>query len=348
MSVKAEWKTKLEILRDYIASNPEIFINTHEVSIPEHLRKRFYEYFDDIRHSFVRDFITSLPLDLNLLRDNYVMAEKEIVSALKIDRIDLPVDLMSFLHNPEKGMVRALYNRLYEMIQDKMTIEEFEKIAVNDLIYVTEAMYRLGYEAWAAFTVILLLEPDKAFSVELDDNFEPFAGELREIAFGRQFSHSTKRIPEFIIHSKKMESYVALKMPLAKEISGYYPLHEIPQKMMRDRTGDTSYALESRVMFLSVLKTLENIPVYAEVHERKIKSPDFIIEFHTEQDLNNRDNIIQIEYRTEIMKPILGEALVIMNPGKEPLNVTIEKPSKVILAGFEKSKLQYIIDVLMS
>jgi hypothetical protein len=44
----------------------------------------------------------------------------------------------------------------------------------------------------------------------------------------------------------------------------------------------------------------------------------------------------------------LGEALVIMNPGKEPLNVTIEKPSKVILAGFEKSKLQYIIDVLMS
>lgn len=348
MNIEPEWKKKFKILSDYIASNTEIYIDNREVSIPEHLRNRFYEYFDDIRNSFVGDFFTTLPLNLDLLRENFGRAEKEIVAALKIERVDIPVDLMSFLHKPEEGMVRALYNRLFELFQKKMTMEEFEKIAVNDLISVTELMYRLGYEAWAAFTVILLLEPDEAFSVELDDNFEPFAGKLIEIAFGRQFNHSTKRIPEFIIHSKKLGTYVAIKMPLAKEISGYYPLHEIPQKMMRDRTGDTSYVLDSRVMFISMLKTLDKIPVYAEVHERRIKSPDIIIEFLTEQDLNNRDNIMQIKYRTEIMKPLLGEALVIMNPGKEPLNVTIEKPAEIILAGFEASKLQPVIDLLLT
>ncbi|MDM7919916.1 MAG: hypothetical protein QUS12_12210, partial [Methanosarcina sp.] len=304
----------------------------------------FYEYFDDIRYSFVRDFFNTLPLNLDLLRENFNRAEKEIIATLKIERIDLPVDLITFLHNPEEGMVRSLYNRLFEMIQKKITIEEFEKIAVNDLISVTELMYRLGYESWAAFTVILQLEPDEAFSVELDDNFEPFAGKLTEIAFGRQFNHSTKRIPEFIIHSKKLKSYVAVKMPLAREISGYYPLHEIPQKMMRDRTGDTSYVLDNRVMFLSVLKTLDNIPVYAEVHERKIKSPDLIIEFLTEQDLENPDKITQIKYRADIMKPRSGETIVVMNPGKEPVNVAIEKPDEILSAGFEETKLQRVVD----
>jgi hypothetical protein len=257
MNVQSDWKNRLNILHDYIASNPEIYIDRYEVSIPEHLRKRFYEYFDDIRILFVRELLTTLPLNLDLLQKNFVRAERDIVTALKIERIDLPVDLMSFLHNPEEGMVRSLYNRLFEVIQKKITVEEFENFAVNDLISVTGALYRLGYEAWAAFNVILQLEPDEAFSVELDDNFEPFAGKLTQIAFGRQFNHPTKRIPEFIIHSKKMKGYVAVKMPLAKEISGYYPLHEIPQKMMRDRTGDTSYVLDTGSCFFHCSTTLK-------------------------------------------------------------------------------------------
>ncbi|NLA75396.1 MAG: hypothetical protein GX846_08010 [Deltaproteobacteria bacterium] len=348
MDTQSEWKNKFDILQNYIASNPEIIIKEYEVSIPEHLRGEFYEYFDDIRNSLVRGFITSLPLDLKLLQDNFIKAEKEIIGSLDIERIDLPIDIMSFLHNPEEGMVRSLYNRLFEMIQKKITMEEFEEIAENDLISTTEGMYRLGYEAWAALTVILLLEPDKAFSVELDENFEPFTGKLREIAFGRQFNHSTKRIPEFIIHSKRLDSYVAVKMPLAKEISGYYPVHEIPLKMMRDRTGDTSFVLDSRVMFLSLLSSLDNIPVYAEVHERKIKSPDIILEFLTEQDLNDEDRISQIKYRAEIMKPRSGDLLVIMNPGKEPLDIAFEWPAMILSAGFNKSKLQQVVEVLLA
>ncbi len=348
MNAKAEWKNKLKILKDYIASNGEIYIDKYEVSIPEHLRRRFYEYFDAIRNSFVSDFYATFPLDLDLLRKNFGKAEKEIVAALAIERIDIPVDLMSFLHNPEEGLARAMYNRLFEMIQKKITMEEFEKLAVNDLMSVTEFMYRLGYETWAALNIILQLEPDEAFSVELDDNFEPYAGKLTEIAFGRQFNHSTKRIPEFIIHSKKIGSYVAVKMPLAKEINGYYPLHQIPQKMMRDRTGDTSCVLDSRIMFLSLLKTLEDIPVYAEVHERNIKSPDMIIEFLTEEDLDDPDMINEMQYRMQIMKPRHGTSIVIMNPKTKTHSLAHDIASDLYKAGFEKSKLIPVIDKLLA
>jgi hypothetical protein len=347
MSAKPQWKTKLDILENFISSNPEIYIDKNEISIPEHLRDKFYVYFDEIRNTFVTNFFSSMPLDVDTLCNNYMYAEKEVMDCLKIDRVDLPVDLKSFLHNPREGMVRWLYNRLFEMIQKKITMEEFEKIAEIDLVSTTAAMYRLGYEIWAALTIVMLLEPDKSFSVELDDNFEPVAGELKEIAFGRQFNHSTKRIPEFIIHSKKLNCYITVKMPIAREVISYYPPHEIPQKMMRDRTGDTSYMLDNRIMFLSIIKDLNSIPVYAEVNERKIKSPDIIIDFLTEQDLNDTDRITQIQYRLQIMQPRYGGNIVIMNPGEKPASFALESNLTLFMAGFDKTKLLPVIDKLL-
>jgi hypothetical protein len=348
MGAIPRWKEKFVTLQDYIASNSEIYIDKNEISIPEHLREKFYVYFDDIRNTFVTDFFNSMPLDVDTLCNNYMHAEKEIMDSLKIDSVDLPVDLKSFLHNPREGMVRWLYNRLFEMIQKKITMDEFEKIAEIDMVSTTAAMYRLGYEAWATFTIVMLLEPDEAYSVELDDNYEPVTGKLMEIAFGRQFTHPTKRIPEFVIHSKKVDSYITVKMPLAKEVIAYYPPHEVPQKMMRDRTGDTSYVLDNRVMFLSIIKDLNSIPVYAEVHERRIKSPDIMIDFLTEQDLNDTERITQIKYRVQIMQPRLGGNIVIMNPGTETASFAKGSIFDVFSAGFEKIKLQPVIEKLLA
>lgn len=56
------------------------------------------------------------------------------------------------------------------------------------------------------------------------------------------------RIPEFILHSKKLDRNVAVKMPLALEVETYYIPFEPPVKPKK-RTGDTSYALDSRMMF---------------------------------------------------------------------------------------------------
>ncbi|MBN1277158.1 MAG: hypothetical protein JXA35_06670 [Deltaproteobacteria bacterium] len=348
MSINQEWKKKFDVLKEYIDSNSEIYIDAREISIPEHLRDKFYEFFDDIRHTFVKDFFGSLPLDVDTLCRNYNQAEKELMSRLKLERIDLPVDLISFLHNPREGMVRWLYNRLFEVIQGKIKIEDFEQIAENDLVYTTEEMYRLGYEAWAIFTIILSLEPDETCSVELDEDYKPIVGTLTEVAFGRQFNHSTKRIPEFVIHSNKLNCYVAVKAPLAKEVEGYYLPHEIPKKMLRDRTGDTSYVLDSRILFLSRLKGIDDIPVYAEIAERKIESPDTVVEFFTEDDLNNKEKISRLQIRTGIMKPKLGSNIMVMNPGEKGISGSSTEGIDIFLTGFDKDKFQPVIEKLQA
>ena len=348
MSINPKWKQNFDLLKNYIASNSEIFINTNEISIPEHLRDKFYAYFDDIRNTFVEDLFASLPLDVDTLCDNYNQSEKELINLLNLERIALPVDLISFLHNPRDGMVRWLYNRLFEVIQEKISIEDFEQIAENDLVATTAEMYRLGYETWAVLTLILSLDPEKAYSVELDEEYNPITGELKEIAFGRQFNHSTKRIPEFIIHSKKLDCYVAVKVPMAKEVEGYYLPHEIPKKMLRDRTGDTSYVLDSRILFLSVLKNLDDIPVYAEISERKIESPDTVIEFLTLEDLNDTEKISQIQKRLKIMTPGLGGTVMIMNPGEEPVSGSSIENISIFSTGFDRNKLQPVIEKLLA
>ncbi len=63
MNKNSDWKQKLDELKDYISSNKEIYIDMREISIPEHLRPKFYELFDDIRDTFVDNLFSSMPMD---------------------------------------------------------------------------------------------------------------------------------------------------------------------------------------------------------------------------------------------------------------------------------------------
>lgn len=346
MTNQPKWKQKYDILKDYIAANPEIHIDVSEISIPEHLRDKFYKHFNDVRNAIVEACYGSLSIEMDALSRNYIQSERELIELLGLERIDLPVDLSSFLHNPKEGLVRALYNRLFEMVQGKITLDDFEQMANADLTATAWELFRLGYEHWAALAIILLLEPDGAFGVELDEDYEPFAIDLKEIAFGRQFPNPAKRIPEFILHSKKMDRHIAVKMPLAKEVDSYYILYEPPIRSKKQNTGDTSYVLDSRVMFLSIVPDLKKIPVFADIHARTINSPDLTVEFLTAQDLANLDAIVHVQKRVEIMKPGLGGNIVVMNSIPES---DIVKPTGNIdtfSIGLDPLKLQPVIDKL--
>ena len=343
MSKQSLWKEKYKILKDYVVANPEIHIDVSEVSIPKHLRDTFYQHFDAVRSSLVEDHCNSLPVAADTLSKNYCRSEKELVELLGLERIEVPVDLSSFLHNPKQGLVRVLYNRLFELVQGKLTLDEFEQLADGDLNATTANFCCLGYESWAALALIRSLEPDQCIGVDLDQDYKPCAGELKEIAFGRQFHHVAKRIPEFILHSQKFNKHMAVKMPLAREVETYYIPFEPPVKPKK-RTGDTSYALDSRVLFLSVVEDLTDIPVFADIHTRKIKGPDLMVEFMLERELADEDALADVKKRMEIMKPKFGTCIVVMDPEQD---AEIESPADNIEAfavGFDPSKLQPIID----
>jgi hypothetical protein len=347
MPMASQWKHEYEILKGYIASNPEICIAPHEVYIPEDLRSGFYEYFNKVRRAAVESWKSSFHFDAYSLAKNYIESENKLLEISNL-HIELPLDLSSFLHDPEEGMMRLIYNRLFELVQEKMSEDDFERMAESELAVNATEMFRMGYEAWAALALILQLEPDAFFGIELDEDHKPLVTKIEAIAFGRQFHHPAKRIPEFVVHSKKLSRHIAFKMPLAREVNSYHVPAEIPtQRLLRNRNGDSSSVLDSRVVFLSVVPDLKITPVFADLHERTINSPDLTIEYLMEQDLSNTEAVWRVQSRVETMKPRLGGNAVLINPKSTSGPFKIGDSIDAFSVGLDRLKLQPIIDKLV-
>ena len=347
MTLESQWKHKYGILKAFISSNPEIHIGGYEVYIPEAQRDKFYKYFDNVRMAIVESWSSSFTFDVYALSKNYIESENKLSKTLNCN-IQLPLDLSSFLHNPKEGMMRLIYNRLFELVQGKIPEDDFEWIVEGDLAADATAMFRIGCEAWVALALIILLEPDELLGIALDGDNRPLITEMREIAFGRQFHHPAKRIPEFILHSKKLNSHIAFKMPLASEVNSYDIPIEIPtQRLLRNRNGDTSSVLDHRMIFLSVVPDLKKTPIYADIHKRTINGPDLTIEFLMEQDLSDSEIIGQVQNRVEIMKPRFGGNIVLMDPKSKSGSFKIMENIDAFSTGLEQSRLEPIIDKLV-
>ena len=341
-----KWKQEYNLLREYISGHPEIVINPTEISIPQNLRDEFYRSFDQLRLSFVEDHYSSMSVDLNSLCENYLKIEKEITELLGLEEIAMPMDLFSFVHTPMVGLMRILYNRTFDLLQGKTEAGAFEEQAVNDLRSVAAELYRLGYEQWAALVLIKLLEPDQAFLVDLDEDYQPYLTELKSISFGRQAHHPTMRIPEFVLHSQKLNKYVAVKMMLAHEIETYVPSLK-PAVRPKKKTGDTSFALDSRVMLLSFMASPKDIPVIADIYDLTLTSPDWMMEFISASELEDPTSLDQVKRHVDAMKPKLGSCLVLIDAGKELTPEEIPEKVRTVSVRFDQARLQSVVDALV-
>lgn len=347
MTVESRWKQEFEVLKNYIASNPEISIGLYEISIPEGLRDKFYLLFDNVRKAVVESWISSFDFDIHTLGKNYIEAEKMLAEVLNLKHIDLPVDLASFLETPREGMMRLLYNRLFELLQGKITEDDFQEMAGIDLTFSATEMFRLAYEPWAFVSLLLLLEPDEIIGVDLDEKQDIHTRSLDRIVIGKQAHDPAKRIPEFIIHSKKLDSYIAIKMPLTIEVDSYCLPVEIPtRRVLRGRTGDTSTVLGYRMMFLSVVQDFKKLPIFADMHERTVNAPDLTIEFLMESDLSDSEVLDQVQSRVEVMKPRLGCNIVLIDPEPKSESFKIKENIDTYSVGLNQARLQPIIDKL--
>jgi len=340
MTELTAWKKEYGRLREYIAANPEIVIKKNEISIPQQFREEFYRIFDDIRRMIAANHLDALPVNARMLSERYIQVEKEAAKLLGVEKFDMPVDLDIFLRNPEEGLIRAVYNRLFDLIQGKIDEAEFEHLArESTLSYVTE-LFRFGYERWAGLELIKLLEPEEAFFVGLNEDLKPCLCELEAVTFGAQCHHPTMRLPEFAVRSRRFNSLVAVKMPVAVEIDEYLVLSR-PLRPPKRRTGDTSLALDSRAVLLSLIKDESKIPVYADIFEGNRTSPDWMVEF---VNINLHDCMEEafdrIRRHKEIMTPKFGCTLISPLDDLDATCEMIPENVRMVALGFDTSKLE--------
>jgi hypothetical protein len=347
MTESCQWKPIYSLLKKYIAEHPEIIIAESEISIPQSVRDEFYQHFDNVRRAVVEDHFSILPVDVLSLSARYLQIEREVLELLNLERICTPVDLDTFLRDPKEGLIRVLYNKTFDLLQGKISEASFESQAMEDLSAATADLFRLGYERWAALELIKLLNPDEAFFVDLDEDYKPILGELKEISFGRQAHHPTMRIPEFVLHLRANDRYVAVKMALVQEIEGYAVRFK-PAVRPKKKTGDTSFSLDSRVLFLSLMKTPLDIPVYADIYECTLTSPDLMVEYINEADLSIPNVLEQVQQHVKDLNPKFGTRLIVVGASRDPDPIGLPDNTHAIAIGFDPSKLQSIVDAFSS
>jgi hypothetical protein len=345
MDKETNWKEEYASLKRFIADHPGIAINRSEISIPSDVKEEFYLRFDKLRSSVVNAHYSDLPVDVDTLCRNFIQIEKEIMEILGIESMSMPVDLSSFLHTPKEGLGRILYSRVFDLLQGKTTSELFEQQCLEDLKISSSDLYRLGYEWWAGLVMIKMLDPDQAFGVDFDEDYKPFLTELKGISFGKQAHHPTIRIPEFVLHSRKLDRLVAVKMAIAKEIETFVVPFKPPVRPKK-RTGDTSFALESRVMLVSFMSGPEDIPIVADIYDQILTSPDFMVECITAEEFQDPAAMEQVRLRVEAMNPRLGLSLLVLNPKGEVSLENVPEGIRPIAAGFDQAKLQDMVSSL--
>jgi hypothetical protein len=345
MDSKSNWKEEYASMQGFIAENPGITLNPSEISIPPEVKEEFYQRFDRLRSAIVEAHYADLPVNVDTLCRNFIPIEKEVIEILGIEGISMPVDLSSFLHRPKEGLIRIVYGRVFDLLQGKVTCETFEQMCREDLMISSAHLYRLGYEWWASLVLIKLLDPDRAFGVDFDLDYKPILTELKGISFGKQAHHPTIRIPEFVLHSRKLDRLVAVKMALTQEIESYTPQYKPPVRP-RKRTGDTSFALESRVMILSLMSGPQDVPIIADIYDRILNSPDLMVECITAENLQDSNVMEQIRLRAESMNPKKGLSLLVVNPTGKVSAENIPEGIHAFAAGFDQTKLEEVISSL--
>ncbi len=351
------WSQAYMELTDFIAEHSEVEIEASHVRLPDSVRPEFYRLFQTVRTAFIEERIPNLLNEATALSQNYLKAEKEATEQLGLDDISMMASLRRFLHNSMDELKRGLFDPLFDLLKAKVDIESFEQKTTRSIEASFGPLYRLGYEKWVAISLVKLLEADKLFQVtprEFTRDGEkvimrttspeeeaPIPVESKRLSFKHE-NEATLTVPDFIVHSAKVNRYIALRSQMGKA----YATASNASKKRGWYTPDSIVVLEPGLTLVYVEDdNPEEISLVADA--QRICRPDLIIECRELKDWYEKVGIGKVKLHHDSLKPRLGTYIVSMEPVPEQALVQLEDDVYILEAGFDTNKLAPIVDALI-
>ncbi len=335
-----DWQEVYSSLTHFIAAHREIRIDESRVSIPDTVRGEFYRLFDAVRDAFVQEHYPALPVEAAALVEEYLRMEREVTRLLGVEHVLMPTAIDLFLHNPQQSLASALFDGLFDLLKGKVDGATFERQASPQLEAALADLCRWGYPYWVALAVVSLLEPEAAFQVGLDSEAKPLLKVLTNIPFGCPPRHPTRRWPEFLVHSRRIGRYVAVKLELASEIGTYTTDDRAERKQAIRNGGQTLSGLGPRTLLLYVLARKENIPMVADLDTRQVFPPDTVVEC---QETASWD---EPRLRKNILRPKRGAYIARREPVEETDLRSPDQDLRPLPVGLDLTHLQPVIEAL--
>lgn len=345
------WQKDYDELKDYIKKNSAIEIGASVICIPSDVRPEFYRLFDKVRLGFIKD---NLP---GLLENSHVMSRKwketshATMDSLKLESIDLEPDPSWFLLDPNDGLMRILFDPLFDVLKGKKDLAAFEQTAVAALEDGYNRYYREGYHSWAVMSLLKLLSTDKVYYVKPADidadasshveaaavegleEIVPDATEIDRISFKHALKFSFLG-PNVIGHSASLDLFAAFVPDFAYSESkwrarGFSTKRDWYEtiSIRKEFGGDNLWP----DLALYTGKDKKELTVVADCY--RTAQPDIIIEFKIDKDWYEKEGLETVKRHYNILKPKLGSFVICMDAVSEAaLKELEEKPALQPLA----------------
>ena len=162
------WCKAYEELTRFIAEKPQIKLGQELMEIPEDCRVDFYERFNAVRSALVQDECAQMMEQAAPLVESYRQSEKEILANPSLNTVDIPPRLRWFISDPVDGLRRVLYDPLFNLLRDRISIEQFQSIGAKSSRMLAAISMVQCYQCWLALSLANRLKPQGFFSVNLD------------------------------------------------------------------------------------------------------------------------------------------------------------------------------------
>jgi hypothetical protein len=356
------WEEHYRQLKEYIQHNLDIQIATDCVVIPGEVRPEFYRLFDAVTRQFVLNNCSN-ELDRGcLLSQNWKKQSHTLMEQLGLDSIDLQPSTAWFLADPVDGLMRTLFNPLFDLLKGKVSIEIFTSKAPEQLSADFKRYYREGYQRWATIALAGVLAPDGLWQVHgqdinndanLNDGTGSSMGTLESRVPDAVESHRLTFVqapvnafltPNIIIRSSKLESFVSLRPDFHEP---YWNASSLSDRQEWYKNEDLIQEFGQHWLWPDMVLYAADDPqdLVLVADKTCIARPDVIVEFREEPDWTEKEGLEKIARHHAILKPKSGTFVISceeatfgsnLNPGIHILDV-----------GYDPSRLEPIVKAII-
>jgi hypothetical protein len=369
------WCQSYTELTNFIADNPTIKIGSEVVEIPRAYREEFYRLFNLARSAFVEEkFVTTLE-QIRPLTQSYLQVEADLMRTMSLTEVELPPFLRWYVTDPVDTLRRPLFDLLFDLLKGKIKIEQFEEAALVSVGRLNNFLREQTYENWIAFSLALLLEPDKYYSIDvsvpqasiarteaINSNEQPLKEpeESDRITLKREDFIFT--VPDILTHSKKLGKYVGIR--IKPEAANWTATNASEKVEWLEIDATVSYL--SGLIIVNVGDDINEVSLVSDAI--KLRRPEIALVSRGSEEWYKNDAMDEIMFCHENMKPKLGTYVIskesvpleIIDRDRLDFQNTIDQliadaeptPNTVevniINSGLDVDKLNRIVDVLLT
>lgn len=372
------WTEAYGRLEEFVKASPGIRIEARVSVIPAESREQFYALFDSARQAFVREKLPTIWDEVHALSAGYLQAAAGLKTA-GVTGIKTVPELDRLLADPARGLIRPLFNPMFDLLKGKISREEFEFGAQEAVGGYVGLLLKQGYQKWVILSLAGLVGPDRISAMPWDDIHEhcfelqpdqkrgfteysvPRPKDAGLITLGHEGEGPSFLLADIILHSPHTGMWITLADDLTDASwAAKNPTTAREWLKLRNKGQDQKPLPYWPDMVAYADMRVENIGLIGDFSS--LLRPDVIIECFTSPDWYRQGGLARARRDHERFMPVKGTFIVSRYPvpdearaelapapaaGPETGQEAAAADIFILEAGYEPGKLAPILEALM-